>query len=190
MPVTANVPAFLHFPIAQDPTADYKTGWRAFGSSRSGGTRKHAGVDLYSPIGTGVHAMVAGKVTRACYYFYSNTYAIEVDHGTFLARYGEIKKDVAENFVEGDCVTGGQLLGYIGDLGLNISMLHLEIYTGAEEGLLTDRSNSPYQRRADLTDPTPFIDRAMECKSMSWGTCGPFSHTRGHERCLFDIMHW
>lgn len=158
---TTGIPAYLRFPFAQAATDDYTTGARAFGSGRSNG-RKHAGCDLYSPIGTEVFAMAAGTIIQPVYAFYAGTYALEVDHGTFVARYGEIKKDVADKFETGESVAQGQLLGYVGDLiNIRASMLHLEIYTGAATGALTDRSNKPYQRRSDLTDPTPYVDRAM-----------------------------
>jgi hypothetical protein len=38
-------------------------------------------------------------------------------------------------------------------------MLHFELYSGKEPGALTTRKNKPYQRRADLLDPTALLDR-------------------------------
>jgi hypothetical protein len=37
------------FPLSFRPTQSYQSGMRAFGSNRSKGKRKHAGVDLYAP---------------------------------------------------------------------------------------------------------------------------------------------
>ena len=51
----------------------------------------HAGCDLYFPQGTSIHAVADGVVTRGPYAFYCETFALEVDHGSFLARYGEIQ---------------------------------------------------------------------------------------------------
>ena len=39
-------------------------------------------------------------------------------------------------------------------------MLHFEMYDNSATGRLTDRHNPPYQRRADLMDPTPYLDAA------------------------------
>lgn len=94
------------------------------------------------------------------------TWAVEVDHGTFIARYGELRgSDIAlQKKVQ---VKRGQELGRVGKLtGLNFSMLHLELYstTGsptAKERGLTQKGNPPYQRRDDLFDPTESIDKAL-----------------------------
>ena len=40
-------------------------------------------------------------------------------------------------------------------------MLHLELYSGKATGALTVRGNKPYQRLADLIDPTPILDKAI-----------------------------
>jgi hypothetical protein len=37
-------------------------------------------------------------------------------------------------------------------------MLHLEIFAGTTQGPLTNRENPPFLRRADLVDPTAFLD--------------------------------
>jgi len=164
-PMTTGLPAHLVFPLQQAATADYTTGQRAFGSNRRGG-RKHAGCDLYAPVGSSVVAMAAGTIIQPVYAFYLGTFALEVDHGTFVARYGEIKQEHADQFATGDDVLPGQLLGSVGQLqGLSFSMLHLELYTGSASGGLTDRANPPYQRRADLMNPTPFVDRAAQSLS-------------------------
>jgi murein DD-endopeptidase MepM/ murein hydrolase activator NlpD len=57
------------FPLRFKPDKSYKKGSRAFGSKRSNGHRKHAGVDLYAPKGTPIRAMKDGKVI-ASYPFY------------------------------------------------------------------------------------------------------------------------
>jgi murein DD-endopeptidase MepM/ murein hydrolase activator NlpD len=80
------------FPLERLPTANWTGAPRSFGSRRSKGTRAHAGCDLYAPAGTSVHAITDGTVIRGPEPFYAGTYAIEIDHGTFLARYGEVDR--------------------------------------------------------------------------------------------------
>lgn len=76
-----------------------------------------------------------------------------------MVRYGELKKNVAPGISEGASVEKGALLGYVGKLeGLNLSMVHFELYGETGEGALTDHSNGPYYRRKDLLNPTSFLD--------------------------------
>lgn len=104
-----------------------------------------------------------GQVTNGPYAFYLGTQAIEVNHGKFIARYGEIS-GAATGITKGSTVKKGQLIAYVGELrGLNMSMLHLELYKGNASGALTVRGSKPYQRRADLIDPSPILDKAV-CK--------------------------
>lgn len=153
----------LLYPLAAKSTADYHTGARRFGSNRASG-RKHAGIDLYAPAGTIVRSMAAGKVLRV-YPFYCDTYAIEINHGSFIARYGEIDKNEDDIFVEaGDSVARGQKIGKVGRLvGIKVpsNMLHLELYASIEDSSLTVKSRPPYQRRDDLFDPAPSMDKAV-----------------------------
>ncbi|MFZ4550379.1 MAG: LysM peptidoglycan-binding domain-containing protein [Aquabacterium sp.] len=152
----------LLYPLAIKATADYHADARRFGSNRASG-RKHAGIDLYAPSGTVVRAMSAGKVLRV-YPFYCETYAIEIDHGNFVARYGEVDKHKSNIFVKaGDQVQRGEQIGLVGHLvGIKVpsNMLHLEMYASTGDSPLTVKDNPPYQRRKDLIDPTPSIDVA------------------------------
>lgn len=155
--------AGLLYPLVIKATADYHTEARRFGSRRASG-RKHAGIDLYAPAGTAIRAMADGKVLRV-YPFYCETYAIEIDHGNFIARYGEIDKRKANIFVRaGDQVKRGEQIGVVGRLvGIMVpsNMLHLEMYASTSDSPLTVKGNPPYQRRPDLIDPTPSIDVAL-----------------------------
>lgn len=154
------IPADLMFPMHQRPAESYHTNPRSFGSGRSKG-RKHAGCDLYAPVGTAIRAMAQGTILTALYEFYGGTYALEVDHGTFVARYGEIQRTTAGDFKVGDPVTPGLVIAHVGKLNnYNRSMLHLELYAHTATGGLTVRSNKPYQRRSDLFDPTTWLDAA------------------------------
>ena len=38
-------------------------------------------------------------------------------------------------------------------------MLHFELYAGTIAGKLSNRNNKPHERRADLLNPTPLLDR-------------------------------
>jgi len=127
-----------------------------FGDSRDGGSRKHGGADLYAPVGTNVYAVKGGTVIQNPYKFYRGSYAIEINHGSFIARYSEI--NVASGLRVGSLITQGQLIGTVADLSLNTSMLHFEMYSGSATGPLTNRNNLPYMRRSDLIDPTHFLN--------------------------------
>jgi len=100
-------------------------------------------------------------VTLGPYPFYDGTYALEVDHGTFLARYGEIQKSAMVR--QGDRVTPGQPIAKVGKLNsISNSMLHLELYDKSASGALTVKNSQtkktangiPFMRRRDLIDPT------------------------------------
>ena len=133
-------------------------GSRTFASSRGGGKRAHAGLDFVAPHGTKVYAITSGTVQRVAV-FYQNTWAVEVknDDGSIL-RYCEIKTDLKV----GDYVEQGDIIGTILRAESGTEMLHMEVYLGDGEGMLTQSSNKTYlyvseknyMRRADLVDPT------------------------------------
>ena len=161
-PMEKNIPGLL-FPLEKRPIESYKTDARRFGSNRSQGKRKHAGIDLYAPVGTPVRAMADGLVIQS-YLFYGGTHVIEVNHGTFIARYGEIAEE-SISIKDKEEIKRGQIIGKVGQLkGLDISMLHLEMYgttESPEKSGLTQRHSEPFQRRTDLIDPTESIDQAV-----------------------------
>jgi hypothetical protein len=151
-------------------------GMRSFGWRRPNG-RAHAGIDLYFPDFTPILALAEGKVTRGPYAFYNATYAVEIDHGAFLARYGEIAPESTWKVSEGDPVTRGQVVGRVGILKnadgsrfdvVPSMMLHLELYDKTETGKLTRAPGSSgrsldgrsFRRRRDLIDPSGFVARA------------------------------
>ncbi len=153
------------FPLAEKPTLNWRGG-RGFGAQRDGG-RKHAGCDLIVPEGTPIYAIADGRVTVGPYLFYHGTYAIEIVHPQFVARYCEIR-GVADGIGVGRVVKEGELIAYVGKMYRD-SMLHLEMFTGAKKGPLTDRSRTPFCRRADLIDPTAHLDR--------WALMGQYAKT-------------
>lgn len=146
------------FPVRNWDRGNYRTGVRSFGANRSGGRRKHAAVDLYAPVGSPVCAVEDGTVVEAGA-FYLGTWAVVVRHAGFVARYGEVQPRLAPGITAGASVKAGDVLGYVGRMnGLNISMLHFEMYRGTEAGPLTRRDLMPFQRRADLMNPTEYVD--------------------------------
>lgn len=151
------------FPFAQLPSADWTKAPRSFAANRDGGRRAHAGCDLYFPKGTIIRAVGEGTVVRGPYPFYAETFAIEIDHGAFLARYGEVQEGALVR--QGDHMVAGQPIARVGHLvGINVpsDMLHFELYdksahgpltVGAAEGA-TASNGRPFMRRRDLIDPT------------------------------------
>ena len=171
--------ADLTFPFRRPSAFPYEgpgAGMRAFGARRSSGARAHAGVDLYFPDFTDVLAMADGVVTRGPYAFYLQTFAIEVDHGPFVARYGELAPEGTPPVKEGDAVAQGDLLGRVGilkhangrRLDVPSMMLHVEMYDKTQTGALTRAigtsarwtDRKPFYRRRDLIDPTGLLRRA------------------------------
>jgi murein DD-endopeptidase MepM/ murein hydrolase activator NlpD len=151
----------MYFPLKFVPKESYHEAPRNFGARRSGGKRKHAGCDLYAPVGTAVFSVGPG-VVLAAYPFYLSTWAVEVDHGDFVVRYGEVHHNLAPGIRKGAKVEAGTLIGLVGALkGLKMSMLHFEMYSGKAKGPLTSKSQAPYMRRSDLMDPTPWLDSAL-----------------------------
>ncbi len=144
------------FPTAKRPTANYKTGMRAFKASRGGGSRYHAAVDLYRKHNDPTMAVTTGTVIRGRYAFYQGTYAIEVKHSDGkIIRYGEITGATAVGVLQGSQVSTGQTIGYIGTVnsGCCSPMLHFEMYSGKATGALSQGGNK-FQRRSDLIDPS------------------------------------
>jgi len=155
----------MSFPLPFVPRLSYKTHGRRFGASRNHGKRKHAACDLIAPLGTDIFSIDTGVVIRGPYPFYRGTFAIEIRHPSFLVRYCEIR-NTAPGVRVGSTVQQGQVIAYVGKM-YHSSMLHLEMYRGTGTGRLTVRSNSPYQRRSDLIDPTPYLDYWVDHVMMS-----------------------
>jgi murein DD-endopeptidase MepM/ murein hydrolase activator NlpD len=162
-------PGEFLFPFPTLPVADWIRSPRAFASNRNNGVRAHAGCDLYFEKGTWIYAIADGTVIRGPYPFYCQTFALEVDHGDFLARYGEIQATTTVK--QGDRVRAGEQIAKVGHLvGIQVpsDMLHLELYDKTASGPLTitDAARSkkrtdgvPFMRRTDLIDPTDSLNQ-------------------------------
>lgn len=153
------------FPFTELPSADWTTGVRRFAANRPG-PRAHAGCDLYFPAGTPIHAVGDGTVIQS-YFFFAGTHALEVDHGDFIVRYGEIQANPPVK--AGAKVRRGDVIAKVGHLvGISVpsDMLHFEMYDKTAKGPLTVTSSAtkrrsdgvPFMRRKDLMDPTPFLN--------------------------------
>lgn len=154
------------FPMGKRPLASYHESPRAFGSARSG--RLHAASDLYRQKGDPILAVSEGKVIRSLYFFYQGTYAIEVKHsGGFVVRYGEVLGRQAPNAQLGQSVARGQPVGYMGKTNCCVPMLHFELYRGTQGGPLTTKTGR-FQRRADLINPTNYLDRWIRAQFRDW----------------------
>lgn len=169
---TTVITGALRFPLRRRPAASYVKDntkhRRYFGADRDGGKRRHAGCDLLAPVGTEILAIADGTVTGHSPHFYKGTHALEVAHNCkLLARYCELK-GLAPGIKIGSSVKKGQVIAYVGKLPSNQSMLHFELYSNASKGPLTVRdASSPsickdklFQRRADLLDPTSYLNKA------------------------------
>jgi murein DD-endopeptidase MepM/ murein hydrolase activator NlpD len=168
-PDISNNAGGFFFPFSTLPAVDWIRSPRAFASNRNNGVRAHAGCDLYFEKGTWIYAIGPGTVTRGPYPFYCATFALEVDHGDFLARYGEIQARTTVK--EGDKVLAGEQIAKVGHLvGIQVpsDMLHLELYDKSASGPLTitDVARSkkradgiPFMRRTDLIDPTAILNQ-------------------------------
>jgi hypothetical protein len=149
------------YPFLRLSVHDPETGARNFGANRSGGRRKHAGIDLKFPAGTPIRAMADGVVVAPPTLFYDGVKAFAVDHGIFIARYGEISRTAPGFDKVGAKVKRGEIIAFVGQLSSGNSMLHLELYSGVGGDPLTNPLTNPklmpFQRRADLLNPMDFI---------------------------------
>ena len=157
----------MKFPLPFVPTITYKGG-NGFGASRDRVRKglKHAANDLAAVPGTPVLAMDEGIVIRGPYRFFFETYALEVKHPQFIARYCEIGR--ATEVKAGDSVKEGQVIAYVGDQPGD-DMLHLEFFTDEKEGDLSFQpgTHPPYDRRDDVFNGEEFLDRTRPTASWS-----------------------
>jgi murein DD-endopeptidase MepM/ murein hydrolase activator NlpD len=175
------------FPLSIIPTTSWhnEKGSRNthFGALRSSGTRAHGACDLFAPPNTPVLAVANGTVWYFDAFYKSEhkndkdevtcslqLYELVVVHADFIIRYGEIAANLPQGVGrQGTPVTEGQTIGFVGQNCSQDPMLHLEMYSEVSRRTdLTDRSHTTkykhvpqknYERRDDLMDPTPYLDR-------------------------------
>ena len=151
----------MRFPLPFVPTTSYKGG-NGFGGNRDNVRKglKHAANDSAAPAGTPVLALDEGVVVGGPSPFFFNTFALEVKHPQFLARYCEIDRNTEVHI--GDQVRAGQVIAYVGDQPGD-DMLHLEFFTGRLQGDLSFRpgTHPPFDRRDDVFDGVRFLDQAL-----------------------------
>ena len=153
------------------------------------GIRKHAARDLYTNPYETVVAIADGLVLNISR-FYDGTDQVSVLHSLkdgreFIIRYGEL--DPSSITVKaGDEIEQKKVLGKTGKLmktptiprvkinGVIVYMLHFEYFTASvskevDRYPLTVRSNMPFQRRLDLSDPLEILQEGyrntFECNS-------------------------
>lgn len=139
----------------------YKTNYQCrFGAPRDGG-RKHGGCDLAAGVGTAVYAVSAGKVIEVSSKFKYETSVVSIQHGDeiydddyFVIRYGEVDTVLVS---VGSTVQEGQQIAKVGKQPGG-TQLHLEMYSGFEDGQFLQEKSLPYKRRGDLMDPTDYLD--------------------------------
>ena len=150
----------LIFPLWHKPTASWKDGPRYFGSPRDGGSRKHAGVDLYAPYLSKIRAIADGVIVQPPYWFYDGTNALEVYHpGIGVVRYGEISSGKVIPMKAKQKVKAGEHIAYVGLLdSLHMSMIHFELFGEQAYGQSLS-GGGPFRRNPHLKDPTPLVDK-------------------------------
>lgn len=164
------------FPLAIAPSITWHENPRNthFGAPRGAGFPVHGACDLVAPPGTNVLAVRDGQVIRA-YPFVTyckntkgetTTWAIDVAHDRYTARYGEISQKLPAGVAPGAKVTEGQVIATVG-IQCGGSMLHFELFDDPNRvNYLTDKSSHKYlyvpqrnyERRSDLLDPTFLLD--------------------------------
>ncbi|HDQ23035.1 MAG TPA: M23 family metallopeptidase [Candidatus Uhrbacteria bacterium] len=115
------------FPVVKDSFD--RISWN-YGSARSGGTRCHAGVDIYTK-GLGEVVAIADGIVTLVGTFYpcskGMSMKVLIQHGNYTVNYGEINQGTIDSRIKvGATVKAGQYIGR----ATNCGMLHFELYEG------------------------------------------------------------
>jgi murein DD-endopeptidase MepM/ murein hydrolase activator NlpD len=152
----------------------------------------HGACDLIAPANTPVLAVARGTVWFSGRFYTSKRtdrdpksphfgevicerelFQLVVVHDHFIARYGEVALTLPPGIAKDKDVEAGQVIAFVGLNCASEQMLHFEMFgdVARRDALTVDPSPTKYkfvpwrdyQRRDDLLDPTPYLDRwAME----------------------------
>jgi murein DD-endopeptidase MepM/ murein hydrolase activator NlpD len=88
--------------------------------------RMHDGIDFAGPVGMSIYATGNGRVITALYNFNGYGNNVVIDHGFgYKTRYAHLNRILVH---EGDVVTRGTVIGYLGDTGKSTGPhLHYEV---------------------------------------------------------------
>ena len=108
------------WPVPQMTRISSDYGWRNLWGKQN----FHQGVDMAAPAGTPIYAAESGKVSTTAHWSYGT--CVKISHGSGLVTvYGHMLKRAVG---EGDIVTKGQLIGYVGSTGNSSgNHLHFEV---------------------------------------------------------------
>lgn len=148
-----------HLPISPHPGA--------YGVRRKHHT--HEGVDLYAPVGTGVHPVETGTIVAIIPFtgpsavppsaWWNDTQAVLIEGPSGVVVYGEVRPK--ELLKVGETVKTGDIIGYVEqvlkvDKGFPMSMLHLELHKHGTRDCFEWIDEKP----ESLKDPTEYLLRA------------------------------
>ncbi len=151
------------FPFKVPPALSWHGGARYFGAPRAKG-RKHGGCDLIKPEYTTIYAVHDGVLVHEETLFYLGTFYVTYQHGPYLIRYGEILRHSTNGAKRGHKVKKGEPIAKVGLMnghkagGARGHMLHLEMYAKGGDHSTLRSQRGPYQRRADIMNPAPYLD--------------------------------
>jgi murein DD-endopeptidase MepM/ murein hydrolase activator NlpD len=107
----------------------------SFYEARAG--HRHEAVDILAPRNTPVHAVQAGKIARLFYSKQGGITVYQFDPSGRLCYYYAHLQRYADDLHEGDPVSQGQIIGYVGTTGnapANTPHLHFAVFEVGDEG--------------------------------------------------------
>lgn len=159
-------------PPASIPSCGVPNSGCCIGYLRKGdkGTRWHCGVDLAAKAGDPVIACEDGTIVRFRNFGKAsgNTWALFVDHGSYIINYGEVDKVLPNGLKEGTAVKAGSQIAVIGLMDSGNSMLHFEMYSSGLKGYWTNKfatGNQSWSTGSSppiyLLNPTPYLQSLL-----------------------------
>lgn len=112
--------------------------------------KKHKGIDLVAGKGSGVHASAKGVVFEKDYDAGYGNYVVILHENKIRTLYGHLWLSTVK---QGDTVSKGQIIGYVGDTGLVTGPhLHYEIWVDNERINPFIFWNNAVLKRKEVTD--------------------------------------